>query len=324
MDKDIYSYRIFDCMLKSSIKLQELSGFFGTPSMDTKILTFTLNDSQLSTNKNPEWFYNWYLSNGGISLSCGKTSELYYLRFPGLADFEISTSQNTIVGYPSGDATGGIIRHLLLDQVVPRLLTHLGQPILHASAVCRDDEALLFLGETGHGKSTIAMALRQYGWQHLSDDCVSLKFARDRLVCTPNYAGARLWPDSVAALGQQGEHSEQYSASGKTRLYFHFGDRERCTEVPVKAVFFLSAHKIEHTAAGCFYTPVSGPNKFMEINRHCFPLDVMDDAETRRRFECFAKLVRGCDILFARLHYAKDYAALPEVCAVIQKLVSAS
>lgn len=59
-------------------------------------------------------------------------------------------------------------------QVFPYLITHLlaqrDHFVLHGGAVERDGQAVLVLGGSGSGKSTIAVSARRGGWRVLSDD----------------------------------------------------------------------------------------------------------------------------------------------------------
>lgn len=57
-------------------------------------------------------------------------------------------------------------------------LTHLlaqqGRHVLHAGAVAADGQAILVLGDTGTGKSTLVFSALQRGWLALSDDMVAV------------------------------------------------------------------------------------------------------------------------------------------------------
>lgn len=317
MIRNIYKYRIFDCVLSSSIELPELPPFQGAISLDTIALSFTLKDATLAEKQDPEWFHHWHLQDGRVSLSCGKSDNSYYMRFPGMADFQISVTDNTIICFPANDVDPFTLRHLLLDQVVPRLLSHQGQMILHASAVCWKNEAMLFLGESGQGKSTIAMALRQYGCTLLTDDCVSLKIVDGRVHCIVNYIGARLWADSITALDPQSDQLEKFGESGKSRLYFNFDKKRELPIIPVKAVFFLGSVENKNTTDCCSCTPLTWTDRLMEMSRHCFPLDITDQSYTRRSFENVSRIGQVDNILFASLCYVRDYALLPGLCETV-------
>lgn len=60
----------------------------------------------------------------------------------------------------------------LFHPTITHLLAHQGRFVLHAAATVCDGEATLVLGDTGRGKSTIAMAALRAGHVALGDDIV--------------------------------------------------------------------------------------------------------------------------------------------------------
>ena len=51
--------------------------------------------------------------------------------------------------------------HFLSDQVIPRVLAHRGDHVVHAGAVRSSDAAILMIGPSGRGKSTLAASFDQ-------------------------------------------------------------------------------------------------------------------------------------------------------------------
>jgi tetratricopeptide (TPR) repeat protein len=84
---------------------------------------------------------------------------------------------------------GGHARHLavVFRYVAPFMLASLlaphGRLVLHGGAICRDGGAVLVLGATGSGKSTLILGAVREGWTVLADDLVTLSIgARGSLV----------------------------------------------------------------------------------------------------------------------------------------------
>ena len=80
----------------------------------------------------------------------------YLLRFPDLADFEVSADGTDVVAHPAGDTDDATIEHLYINQLVPLALSRQGRPTFHASVVMVRGGVIAFLGESGMGKSTLA------------------------------------------------------------------------------------------------------------------------------------------------------------------------
>lgn len=209
-------YRIFDLALKSTIPLPELPQENSRPAE----LFFRLFPRPGSCSPEPQWLHHWSLPDGKITISCGKTANHYWLRFPDLADFKLNVASGQIDGYSHADIPNSTISHLLLDQVIPRLVTHRGRPVLHASCVQIDDFAILFLGESGWGKSTLAAHFHKEGYSLLTDDCLLIERMDNQAIGTPGYSGARLWDDSLQVVANDQETSAVSNYNSKRRILF--------------------------------------------------------------------------------------------------------
>jgi hypothetical protein len=87
-----------------------------------------------------------------------------------------------------------------LGPVMGFLLRRRGITCLHASAVEFNNQAVLFSGHGGYGKSTTAAALALRGTPVLADDIVPLELTNGSYWVIPGYPRICLWPDTVAQL----------------------------------------------------------------------------------------------------------------------------
>jgi hypothetical protein len=85
-------------------------------------------------------------------------------------------------------------QRFLIAQVLPFAAAVRGLEVLHAGAVVIGGRALLLLGASGAGKTTLALALRQLGAGFLADDAVALERSGERLLAHPG--------TPVAAVGR--------------------------------------------------------------------------------------------------------------------------
>lgn len=314
MSVDNHNYKIFDYVLTSTIPLPEL---IGTPSQNIskqnpKKIIFKLEQVKPSTSTHPVWFHHWYLSDGRISISCGKDGSVYHLLFPNIAEFHIIPDCYQINCFPLTNKIG-IIRHLLLDQVIPRVLYHNGEFVVHASGINFATGGGLFLGETGYGKSTIAMKLCHLGFPLISDDCVLLRKEAGKVLIVPNYPGARLWPVSVSVLFPQRKLTK---LSNKIR--FNISDKDRkMGDIPssyLTVLFFLNNPSEK---ADFSITTISGAAKAIELIKHCFPLDIFDQQLQKTQFINLSTIVDSPGITCRTLSYRREYGELQSVCEQI-------
>ena len=115
--------------------------------------------------------------------------------------FFINESLDEVKAYwtRSGNASDAV--RIFVDHVMPRILAKRGRTIVHASCVAYDGLGILFLGESGRGKSTLALAHCHYmGAELVADDCVELVFDNEGMFAVPTYRAHRVWPDSGTIL----------------------------------------------------------------------------------------------------------------------------
>lgn len=92
------------------------------------------------------------------------------------------------------------LRHLILDQVLPRIAFHLGGCVLHAGGAVLEGRAVVVLGASGAGKSSLVAACLQAGAQVLGDDTLLLDVASPETVVRTWYPGLRIGEASRVAL----------------------------------------------------------------------------------------------------------------------------
>ncbi len=238
----------------------------------------------------------------------------YLLRFPDLADFRISSDGRRIsVSHPESTSIE-TLRHLLLDQVLPRVLTHTGRLVLHASCVRVQDRVLVFVAETGQGKSCLAASFDAAGYPLLSDDGVVVVPHPDGPRVLPTYRSLRLWPDAICELySQTPPLAPMAHYSSKRRVELAERCEEHRTPLPVGGIFVLGA--------GCpppetpQVTRLTARDGCVELLRHTFQLDVTDRQRTAALFSMVGELARQVP-MFA-IDYTRVYACLPQVHALI-------
>jgi hypothetical protein len=137
------------------------------------------------------------LVRGSERLECHVLDAGFRLRFPERADFELDARGTRLVAAPLPGTSDEMLRHLLLDAVLP-LVVHLrGGEALHATAVKTPRGVVAFLGESGAGKSTLAASFIDAGCELVCDDCLALARAPDGAVlAVPGYEGLRLHDDT--------------------------------------------------------------------------------------------------------------------------------
>lgn len=240
--------------------------------------------------------------------------ETYLLSVGSAADFLVSFPQKrvSIFGIGSG-VSQATIEHLLFDQLLPRILAHLGHLVLHAGAVNVRGKAVLFVGQTGRGKSTLCASLHRAGHRLLSDDAIIIEergdsfFARALLPCL------RLFPESVEHIFENKVNvSPMAHYSSKLRVDLEMAGDGRPAEIPVQALVFLQEPAVQGAIS---ISPKSRQDACIGMVENSFSLDPADKALARGRLTQAGRLAIGVESL--ALSFPRDFAQLPQVRAAI-------
>lgn len=89
------------------------------------------------------------------------------------------------------------LRTFLLSSPMASILIQRNVLLFHGNALSKDGEAIICLGHSGIGKSTIAFSLMKNGWSILSDDIVAVSNSGN---IYPGIPRIKLWQDAVEAF----------------------------------------------------------------------------------------------------------------------------
>lgn len=111
-----------------------------------------------------------------------------------------------------------------------------GYTVLHGSCVVRHGEGLIFLGDSGAGKSSIALSCISKGWQLVSDDVVVLDMSDGGIRALSSYPLMKV--DNQLALDFKLNPSKliSYDRSAHKKLYRLNGTEFAEDKVKVKAI----------------------------------------------------------------------------------------
>lgn len=301
-------YRISNVVLSSDIAMPELAEVDGDPEW-----TFRVSSRPLTT-ASPSWFHRWRHPGERPTLSFSRRPEGYLLRFHGRADYAIDVSRRTIAGWRRGTTTLTTLRHLLIDQVMPLLLSR-DRLVLHASAVATPAGAAAFAGFTGSGKSTLAAALAARGFPILTDDCLVVEPSSDGFLVRPFYPGARLWPDSVRAIGASLRSSRPVAPYTRKRRLDARHLSCQVEAVPLGRVFVLdrAAARVAHQPLAL--TRLRGVEALVSLLACTFQLDIHDAGAVRRTFDLQSRLIGAVPV--QRLSHPWHLRSLADTCDAI-------
>ena len=182
------------------------------------------------------------------------THRIFLLRMQGVARCLVTEGRDVLVE-PHGGDDREIGEHLAKTAWTALLLQR-GVVPFHASAVAFEAGAVLFLGRSGAGKSSLVGALLKRGYAMLADDVVGIapdsslpgastsRFPAPTpcsLLALPAYPRLRLCADALDALVWRGQALEEGKRSGKALAPVR---RFHASPLSIRSVCLLGSHNL--------------------------------------------------------------------------------
>jgi hypothetical protein len=243
-----------------------------------------------------------------------RSGDGYLLRFPDLADFEVSADGKEVVAWPANDDDDATVEHLYINQMVPLALSRQGRPTFHASVVTVPGGVIAFLGQSGMGKSTLAASFALNGASFLSDVALLVEETESGCLVQPSHPSIRLWEDSVEQLvDASSSTSIPISYSTKARLLA--GDALTYSAEPQRllAAYVLESNDVSQVSI----RTLAGVDRHMAWVQNSFLLDIEDADLLKQHFDWTHRIASAIPT-FA-LDYPRDYGILPEVRNAVQQ-----
>jgi hypothetical protein len=263
------------------------------------------------------WLHHWPRRDKSPDVSFGRAGSISVLRFATGAEFgyEREAAKVTTSHEPSA-----LVRHHLLDQVLPRVLNDLGHLMVHASAVADagDEGGVVFLGDSGFGKSTLAAHFYANGHALLTDDCVRLDPSQCGVELVGTYPGLRLWPDTIDAVAAGGQVQHRLEGWNDKQRLAVSNEHALQGRHRLRAIFVLS--KSDGGSSETVVRELPARTAVSELLRQTFRLDLTDNDATARTFDQCARVAAVTPVY--GLSYPRAMAELPRVRDAILRCVA--
>ena len=194
----------------------------------------------------------------------------YLLTLPGVGRYWVKDGKQVVIA-PEPGVTDADVRVFILSSVMGALAHQRGFLPLHASALEVEDGCVLFAGDSGSGKSTIAAAFHRRGYRLTADDICAIALDDEGgAVVHPGYRHLKLWDDAVERFGDAlGERRQMRFGLPKYNVLLP--EAARTTPLRVRRIFIIaraSAERIE-------LRPLHGRAKVPAIRAQTFRLRLL-------------------------------------------------
>ena len=232
-------------------------------------------------------------------LTIARRDDGHAIRAHGHGDFIIDSTRAKVTCFPLPGAQHTILAQLFVDRVLPNTISSASSPVFHSSVVAYQTRAVMFVGDPGLGKSTLASALcPPFDW--MCDDAAALEQRGARFDVHASYSFARLFDDSLGAMGGSREHRAS-ARNHKWRLK----QQTPVRRASLSAVISLGADEPLQM------TRLSQRDAVAELARHLYRLDPLDRRSLIDELPTLQQLSESAVV--ARFDYPRRFDALNEV-----------
>ncbi len=263
----IYTYRIFDLLVKSQISCPELiqsPNSFGEEKESDIVIKFGFVPQSLG-------------KDAFTGVRFETKPGLFLMHVDGVADYLVCNGKEIII-QPASNADEDAIRLFLLGSAFGAVLHMRNILALHGSCVCNDSGAYALVGKSGAGKSTLAASLCTSEFNLLSDDICAIQLDKhNNPVVLPAYPQLKLWADALDELGidvsklRKVRPQVEKHALKKHNMFCK-------TSVPLRKIYLLSPHHQDTTEIKPIDSELA---RFKILRRHTYREKFLEGLQTQ-------------------------------------------
>jgi hypothetical protein len=218
-------------------------------------------------------------------------SELWF-HISDVARFKVTGA--TLIEYdPLGSVDEQTLRLFLLGSCLGALLHQRGLLALHGNAIRIGDSCAVFAGVSGSGKSSLAAAFHQAGFEILADDICVIDGAG---LVHATYPQLKLWQDTVDHLNINAGELRRIPYQ-QTKYAYRLSTGFCADPLPLSCIYILSGWP----EARVMIEPLHGCRKFAQIREHTYRLHYLEAmGKSRDHLQACSALANNAKVSYVR------------------------
>jgi hypothetical protein len=233
-----------------------------------------------------------------------------YVRWEGVGEFLISSAGHSITGRQFHEAHEESFQIYLLNQAISFALVKRGFEPLHATTVSVNGGAVVLLGESGYGKSSLAACFLDAGHRLLTDDLLILQPSLSGITAYPGPPRIKLYPKLARRFLANPANGTSMNSRTK-KLILSLNGKGSTDPIPLKAIYTLTAPREVFRKQRVRISVLSPRESFLELVKNTFNYRIVNSDRMERQFRATSQLV---DVMLVRkISYPRVLAELPAV-----------
>jgi hypothetical protein len=234
-----------------------------------------------------------------------------YVRWEGVGEFLISPDGRQITGRQDDEAHEESFQVYLLGQALSYALVKQGFEPLHATAIVVNGEAVVLLGNSGFGKSSLAACFLDAGHRLLTDDLLILRPTGQGIMAYPGPPRIKLFPKLARRFRHEAARGIAMSLESKKLILPLRHAQSVRHPVPLGGIYALLPPRPIARRQAVRLTPLSPRESFIALVKNTFNYRIVNPARLERQFDAAAGVVSVMPV--KKVSYPRILARLPEV-----------
>ncbi len=230
----------------------------------------------------------------------------YFLYWKEVGTFKVS--EREIIVSPEKDVDEYTLNSYIIGPVLAAFLHQKGLLVLHASAVKIDDGAVAFLGYSGIGKSSVAMALNKKGYPLVTDDILVIQMDNEMPLVLPGLSQTKLSSEMINFTWNR-KITPKITVGPEDRFYCAVSNFSK-DPLPLKKIYILDESENSHNTSSSLQEMLMG----LIHNSYCFIM-FQNKAKSLNLRQC-SKLMENTAVNLLKVN--KSIEELPELVKKIE------
>lgn len=243
------------------------------------------------------------------ALHVDRQQGLVYVKDVGLFTLERGKE---IVFTPTSSASEAMIRFYLVGTVMAIILYQRQFLVLHGSVIDIDGQAVIFLGNSGDGKSSVAAALHARGYKLINDDVAPITLDQEQAILQPGFPQIKIARETAKVLNYDFESLPLLHPAEDKRDY-----RPQYNNIP-EPILIGRIYVLKYSSEFAV-KPIPKVMAVQELSRHSRPITLYHRGDALHFFQC-ASLVKQQPIY--HLLRPKNLEQLPQIVDFIENDLS--
>lgn len=163
-----------------------------------------------------------------------------------------------------------ILKVYILGSVLGIILLQRNTVAIHGGSIVINNKGCIFTGDKGAGKSTLTTALRQRGYDFVSDDVGAIELS-DIPMINPGFGYQKLCEDAMIKLGYDSSKFTPFRSDMNIKYIVPALDNFVKEKVPFKALFEIEQGDTQKVEV----VEVTGNEKLQKIIKNVFRIEVL-------------------------------------------------